>query len=81
LAFLKKRLLNGSNKQNTFKKLTNSAIDDAFKVLPKEVIDFTITDIQQKKQKKKRSYIAQLIMMALQHTVLLVVTDKKINLH
>jgi hypothetical protein len=61
--------------------LTDSAIDDALKYYQKKEVDFTITDIQQKLKAKKELIIAASTYYdVLQHTVLLVGTDKKINL-
>ncbi len=81
LAFLRK-----SNKEEWIKQakyiqenLTDSDINDVFKVLPKEVIDHTITEIQQKLKARKNALTAAASTYydVLQHTVLLVGTDKK----
>ena len=59
--------------------LTDNAIDNAFKDLPQEVVDFTIKDIQQKLKSRKKALVAAATAYydVLQHTVLLVGTDKK----
>ncbi len=81
LAFLRKSTKEEWIQQAKFIQynLTDSAIDDAFKVLPKEVLNYTITDIQQKlkTRKKELTLAASTYYDVLQHTVMLVGTDKK----
>lgn len=59
--------------------LTDAAIDDAFKSLPKEVQDGTIKDIQQKlkSRKKELQKYASTYFNVLSNTVMIAGTDKK----
>lgn len=81
LAFLKTSTLANWMQEATFiqNELTDEAIDKAFNSLPKEVQDGTIESIKAKLRKRKKQLLlaAETYYKVLQHTVLLVGTDKK----